>query len=129
MNLPASLPLLLVLSLAAPGCKSPEERLVDRKRALRAALETLHDEYRREAEPRGEHEGSTGLVGRIFGELDRAQLEQGCLAVGRGERALDLSGRLDAFLKDAGHAEVCRDAADLELEIRALERQVAARER
>lgn len=131
MNLPRSLSLVLVLvlSLAFPACKSPEEKLVDRKRALRAALDRIYEAYRREGEPDAKDGGSTDLVGRIFGELDRAQLEQGCLAAGRGDRALDLSGRLDAFLKDSAHASACRDAADLELQIRALEREVAGRAR
>ncbi len=129
MNLPRALSVAVALSILAAGCKSPEEKLIDRKRELRATLDRLYDEYRREAEPEGKGDGSTGLVGRIFGELDRAQLEQGCLSAGRGERALDLSGRLDAFLKNTGHARACRDAADLELQVRTLEREVAGRAR
>lgn len=122
------LPVLLALPLLAAGCKSPEEKLVDRRRELRSALDELYGEYRKEAEP-GRKGDDGGVVGRIFGELDRAGFEQGCLAAGRGERTIDLSGRMEAFLKGWGHERACRKAADLELEVRALEREAARQER
>lgn len=124
-----ALALLLALPLLVAGCKTPEEKLVDRKRELRSALDRLYDEYRREAEPDRKDDGAGGVVGRIFGEMDRANFEQGCLAAGRGERAFDLSGRMDAFLKGSGHERACRKAADLELEIGALEREASGREK
>lgn len=123
------LPLLLALPLLVASCKTPEEKLVDRRRDLRSVLDRLHEEYRHDGQPDRKDDGAGGVVGRIFGELDRASFEQGCLAAGRGERTFDLSGRMEAFLKDGGHERACRKAADLELQIGALEREVSARDR
>jgi hypothetical protein len=121
------LPLLAAAALAA-GCRSPEEKLVDRRRELRAKLDALHAEYAR-GTPAPEQGGDAGLLGRFAGEVGRAYLEARCLALGRGERPVGLSPRADAFLDEERSARTCREAADLEVEVRALERQVSGEPR
>lgn len=118
--------------LALGACSSPEEKLLERRQALRARLDELHQRYASAAagEPRGapeEGEPGGGLVQRLVGELDRSHFEQYCLATGRGERAFALSARLEAFAREASNARGCRDAARLEAEVATLEREVAAR--
>ncbi|WP_242340632.1 MULTISPECIES: hypothetical protein [unclassified Anaeromyxobacter] len=123
------LALALLAALLATACRSPEERLVDRRRDLRESLDRLYSEYveggsgadRREEKPAG------GVVGRFVQELDRSHFEQSCLAVGRGERTFLLSEQLEAFLKDAGHSRDCREAARIDADVAALEREVQAR--
>jgi hypothetical protein len=118
---------LLALLAAVPlvlACKTPEQKLVERRRELRATLDGLYAEYARGAPP-AEQGDDAGLLGRVAGEMGRAYFEHRCLALGRGERPVSLSARLDAFLEDEGNAGACREAADLELEVRALERQVS----
>jgi len=140
----------LLAALLAVACRTPEEKLVDRRRDLRDALDELYAEYggsdlAREmsgadretaggAEPRGEDgrarvpaKGSGGVVGRLVQELDRSHFEESCLAIGRGERPFVLSERLDAFLSDADHSRACRDAARIQSDVSALEREVQAR--
>jgi hypothetical protein len=115
-----------LLALAA-ACKSPEERLVDRRHELRERLGDLYEDYGEEVEAakagaaEGER-GAGGFVGRLFAEMDRSHFEEACLAVGRGERPFLLSGKLAAFLDD--HARDCRDAFELQTEIAKLEREV-----
>jgi hypothetical protein len=122
----AALP--LALSLAA--CKTPEQKLVDRRHALRATLDRLYGSYggsdlARPPPAEGGAAQDGGILGRALGEVDRSYFESQCLAVGRGERPFALSGKLDAFLRDERNAQECRRAADLRGEIDALERQVA----
>lgn len=118
----------LAAALALAGCRSPEQKLVDRKRELRATLDELYADYREGAA--GDQAGSggaEGLVGRMLAEVDRAHFEQYCLAIGRGERPFSVSGRLDAFVQESANGRECRRAADLALEIEALERDLAGR--
>lgn len=68
------------------------------------------------------------MIGRLFGEVDRSWFEQQCLALGRGERPVGMSGRLETFLRERGNARACRKAADLQLEIDGLERETGGRE-
>ena len=140
----------LLAAFLAVACRTPEEKLVDRRRDLRDALDELYAEYggsdlAREmsgadretaggAEPRAEDgrarvpaKGSGGVVGRLVQELDRSHFEESCLAIGRGERPFVLSERLDAFLSDADHSRACRDAARIQSDVSALEREVQAR--
>jgi hypothetical protein len=117
-----------ILALAA-ACKSPEEKLVDRRHDLREAFDELYEDYGGSddaADARREDQGERrvgGVVGRLFAEIDRTHFEEACLAVGRGERPFLLSEKLAAFLHD--HAGDCRDAFDLQTEIAKLEREVA----
>jgi hypothetical protein len=119
------LALLAAFALSLSGCKSPEQKLVERRRDLRAKLDALYAEYARGASP-PEPGADPGLLGRVAGEMGRAYFEHSCLALGRGERPITLSARLDAFLADERNAGACRKAADLELEVHELERQVPA---
>jgi hypothetical protein len=156
------LALALLAAVLAVACRTPEEKLVDRRRDLRDALDRLYSEYggsdlakelsgaeggtggRTEDErapggaegDRGRAEGerarvpargSGGVVGRLVQELDRSHFEDSCLAIGRGERPFVLSDRLDAFLKEAEHSRACRDAARIQSDVSALEREVQAR--
>jgi hypothetical protein len=116
--------LLAVLPLALAACKSPEQRLVDRRRELRDTLDPLYSWYGGVAVAKVEGPGDGGLLGRVVGEVDRAYFDGQCLAVGRGERPLALSGKLDAFLREEKVARECRKAADLQLEIDELQREV-----
>lgn len=144
------LTLALVAAVLAAGCRTPEEKLLDRRRDLRAALDQLYGEYggsdlardmggapegepsverRREGGDRAQAPagGGGGVVGRFVQELDRSHFEESCLAVGRGERPFLLSERLEAFLSDADHSRACRDAARIQSDVSALEREVQAR--
>ncbi len=119
--------------LALAACKSPEEKLLERRQALRAALDELHQEYRAEraaGEAKaqdGQPGPGAGLMQRLAGELDRSGLEQYCLATGRGERGFAFSDRLEDFVRE--HARACREAARIEADVAALEREVAGRDR
>ncbi len=123
--------LLAAAALALAGCSSPEQKLVERRRDLRARLDRLYGEYGAggaaagDEAAKGASEG--GLVGRMLAEVDRAHFEQYCLATGRGERPFSVSGRLEAFVQEPGHARECRKAADLALEVEALEREIGGR--
>lgn len=128
--------LALAALLALAACSSPEEKLLERRQELRATLDELHARYRSSEAPReprpeapaesGDGTGA-GVVQRLVGELDRSHFEQYCLAMGRGERAFSFSGRLEAFVREEPNARACREAARLETEVAALEREVAAR--
>lgn len=126
-------PLVAVLAAAAlalAGCRSPEQKLVERKRELRSTLDRLYADYRQGDAPRGDEAGSggaEGLVGRMLAEVDRTHFEQYCLAIGRGERPFSVSGRLDAFVQQPGNTRECRRAADLALGVESLERELAGR--
>ncbi|HET8539002.1 MAG TPA: hypothetical protein VFL83_03920 [Anaeromyxobacter sp.] len=130
MRWPRARSLLAAAALLAPAaCQTPEQKLADRRRELREVLDPMYAAYSAPPAPgtadaAGEREG--GLVGRIMGELGRAAFEQHCLATGRGERPFAISGRLEAFVSEPANARACRRAADLQLEIDALERDVAA---
>src|SRR5512138_2162982 len=125
------LALAAALPLALAACRSPEEKLADRRRELRDGLDTLYAAYTASAgapaaDAAPQPDGG-GLLGRVFGELGRAAFDQHCLAVGRGERPFALSGRLEAFVGEPANARACRRAADLQLEVDELEREVGAR--
>jgi hypothetical protein len=124
--MPRPLFALLACATLALACQSPEQKLVDRRRELRQTLDRAYAAYAGETEPKPE---DPGLLGRVAGEVDRAWFESQCLAQGRGERPMSLSARLDAFLKDDRNARACRRAADLQVDIDALERQVVSGER
>jgi hypothetical protein len=116
------------LPLALGACRSPEEKLADRRRELRESLDALHGAYVAAGTAEAPAEGGDGgLVGRVVGELGRAVFEQHCLAIGRGERPFALSGRLESFMAEPANARACRRAADLQLEVDALAREVGAR--
>jgi hypothetical protein len=122
--------LLAAAALALAGCSSPEQKLVERRRDLRARLDRLYADYRGSGTAKADEAGSggaEGLVGRMLAEVDRAHFEQYCLAIGRGERPFSVSGRLDAFVQESGNTRECRRAADLALEIESLEREVGGR--
>ncbi len=125
------LALLAVAVLAFAGCTSPEQKLVDRQRDLRDTLDRLYAAYaaggaKDEEAPKDAGPGA-GIVGRVLAEVDRTHFEQYCLAVGRGERAFSVSGRLEAFVQEPQHGRECRRAADLAIEIGSLEREVKGR--
>jgi hypothetical protein len=125
--------------LAVLACRSPEEKLVDRRNELRRALDGLYADYgRSDAEPaKGDAAAPAdaagaapaGIVGRFVGQLEQTHFDETCLAVGRGERPFVLSDRLAAFVADGANADRCRRAARIQAEVAALEREVAQRER
>ena len=116
----------LAILAALAGCKSPQERLLDRRRDQRATLDRLYSEFREsEAEAKKEEAGAAGIVGRLLGEVDRSYFEQQCMAVGRGERPLALSAKLEEFLQRADVQSDCRRSADLQLEIDALQKDTS----
>ncbi len=119
------------LPLVLAACRTPEEKLADRRRELRDQLDTLYAAYSAEQSPPAADGASkpagTGLLDRVLGEVGRTAFEQHCLAVGRGERPFALSGRIEAFVSEPANARACRRAADLQLAVDALEREVAAR--
>jgi hypothetical protein len=141
---------LLLLAALATACRTPEEKLVDRRHELRELLDGLYatyggsdlakevrgeaagdEEVARERGERGargqddeaEPQGA-GLVGRLVTEMDRSLFEQSCLDLGRGGRPFVLSDKLAAFLAEPDHAADCRKAARLRAEVDALEREV-----
>jgi hypothetical protein len=122
------LALLAACAALAVACKTPEQKLVDRRRELRTTLDRAYGDYAASA-GKSQEGGDPGLFGRVAGEVDRAYFESQCLAVGRGDRPVSLSARLDAFLKDDRNARACRKAADLQLEVDALEKQVSGERR
>jgi hypothetical protein len=142
----ASMPRFTFLAAAvllATACRSPEERLVDRRNDLRRDLDALYAEYQEatraddraqpppddaeRAAPRDVRAAATGLLGRVVAELDRTHFEETCLAIGRGERPFVLSDRLATFVADSGHADRCRRAARISADVSALEREVGER--
>jgi hypothetical protein len=128
--IPAPIPrrfavVLVAASVALGACKSPEEKLVDRRQALRATLDGVYDRYLSEGGGRSDGKDG-GLLERFVGELDRSHFEESCLAMGRGERGFTFSRRLEAFLEDSGNARRCRKAARIEAEVAALQRDLAA---
>lgn len=114
---------LLLLSLAA--CKSSEQKLVEKRRDLRATLDRLYVDYGGSGLAKETGVPESGLVGRFVAEVDRSYFEQQCLAIGRGERPFNVSEGLETFLGEPSHTRACRDAADLEIEVASLERTVA----
>ncbi len=140
--MPRRIAAVLAAVLLVLACRSPEERLVDRKNDLRRALDGLYAEYgHAEADGAGDGgegapggadargTGPAGVVGRFVAELDRGHFEETCLSVGRGERPFILSDRLAGFVADPGHAEGCRRAAHIAADVAALERELPRRER
>jgi hypothetical protein len=124
--------LLAVLVVAAvfTACKSDAEKLVDLRTELRSRLDELYAAYgggaiagqaRAEAQKGERPDEGASAAARIVGELDRSYFEGYCLARGRGERPFSLSGKLEAFLKEASNENRCRDAARLEARIAELE--------
>ncbi len=109
---------------AAAGCRTAEEKLVDRRREQRAVLDRLYSGYGGTVPPK-EEASSAGFVDRLLSVADRPMFEQQCLAGGRGERPFALSAKLDEFLRRPDVQRDCRRSADLQLEIDALERQAA----
>ena len=109
------------------ACPSREERLLAKKQDLRALLDELYASFRPPPgkSPAQQGEDAAGAVGRFVAELDRTAFEAHCLAVGRGDRPFALSDRIDAFTREPDNAERCRKAARLEVEIEALERELA----
>jgi hypothetical protein len=106
--------LLAALALAPAACKTPEEKLFDRRHELRALLDRIHEEYTKKG---GEGEAPrerTGILGRLASGVERSHFEQYCLAVGRGERPFSLSARLEEFMRDEDHVAECREAAELD---------------
>jgi len=118
----------LLSALALAGCKSPEEKLIDRRHELRERLDALYATYAEEGTPKAERrDADAGVVGRLLAGVDRAHFDEYCLAVGRGERPFALSGKLESFMKDSSHARACRRAAEIQVEIGELERESGAR--
>jgi hypothetical protein len=122
------LALLASLPLALGACRSSERQLVDTRRELRATLDRMYADYSSHGE-RPAAGGDAGVLGHLVGQVDRAYFEAQCIAVGRGERGLSVSARLEAFLSEDRNARACRKAADLQLEVDELERKVAAERR
>lgn len=122
-------PILLATVLLA-GCKSNSEKLVDLRTDLRTMLDELYSAYGGssfatradgEAQEPERPDLARAAAARLVGEMDRSWFERFCLARGRGERPFSLSGKLDAFMKEAANEKSCRDAARLQARIAELE--------
>ena len=133
MRRPIAAALLAACSLAVAGCKSDSEKLVDLRSDLRARLDALYARYggsglandaRADAE-KPEADAGSSTAARLLGQLDRSYFEGYCLSWGRGERPFNLSGKLDAFMKDPSNQDACRDAAKLDVRVRDLEAKLA----
>jgi hypothetical protein len=131
-----------VAALVAVACRSPEERLMDRRNDLRRDLDALYRDYGESADAGAEGKGdrdrpgrgdvrasATGFLGRVVAEIDRTSFEETCLAIGRGERPFILSDRLATFVADSGHADRCRRAARIAADVAELERESRDRPR
>jgi hypothetical protein len=122
---------LLLTTFTLVACMSREEKLIDRRHRLRATLDELYESYSGRAaakEERGEGaDSAAGVVGRLLAGVDRVHFDEYCLAVGRGERPFSVSGKVETFMKEAGNAKACRRAAEIQLSIDELERELAAR--
>lgn len=125
---------LLLAGFIAVACKSPEEKLIDRREQLRAKLDRLYETYAAQdrdgtAQDRAgtaqEAASSGGVLGRFLAQVDRAHFDEYCLAIGRGERPFSFSGKLETFMKVKKNARGCRKAAEIQLSIDALERDAA----
>lgn len=125
---------LLLAGFIAVACKSPEEKLIDRREQLRARLDRLYETYAAQdrdgtAQDRAGAaqgaESSGGVLGRFLAQVDRAHFDEYCLAIGRGERPFSFSGKLETFMKVKKNARSCRKAAEIQLSIDALERDAA----
>jgi hypothetical protein len=125
--MPRYLALLAALVIAPVACKTPEEKLLDRRHELRALLDRIHDRYDREGGEAGAGTGEGGLLGRLASGVERSYFERYCLAVGRGERPFSLSARLEDFMREGRQVADCREAAEIDTRIAALEREVAER--
>jgi hypothetical protein len=121
---------ILVATVLLAACKSDAEKLVDLRTDLRTKLDELYSAYgggALAAQAKGQVEeperpdGARATTARLVGELDRSYFEGFCLARGRGERPFCLSGKLDAFMKEAANEKACRDAAKLAARIAELE--------
>ena len=122
------LALAAALALSAVACRSPEQKLIDRRHELRDTLDELYARNQGRAAAPESPAGAEGVVAHVLGQAERGYFDQGCLAVGRGERPLLLSQKLDAFLNDPASARACRRAAELQVDVDELERQVQQRE-
>jgi hypothetical protein len=118
---------LLAVPIALLACRSPEERLADEKREQRAEVDALWEDFQEELGEDARQPRDEGLVARALGEAGRSYFEASCLALGRGDRPFALSGKLDAFLKEASTRRRCEDVARRAERIAALEREAAAR--
>jgi hypothetical protein len=123
----------LAAAAALAACTSDAERLVELRADLRTRLDALYELYgggalavgaRTDAQRDGAGEAAA-TAARFLGEMDRSWFEGYCLAHGRGERPLNLSEKLEAFMKTPEHRDACRDAARLEVRVRALEARLA----
>jgi hypothetical protein len=131
--MPRGLLAALVAATAIAACTSDAEKLVEHRADLRTRLDALYELYgggslavgaRADAERDGGGEGAA-TAARFLGEMDRSWFESYCLAHGRGERPLNLSAKLEAFIRVAENRDACRDAARLEARVRALEARLA----
>lgn len=119
----------LLCAVLLVGCKSDAEKLIELRSDLRARLEELYGRYgggalanQANADAReGATDDGRGTAARFLGEMDRSYFEGYCLAHGRGERPFNLSGKLDAFMKDGENQKACREAAKLASRIQELE--------
>jgi hypothetical protein len=122
-------PTLLVVTtfavvLALAGCKSREEQLIDRRHELRETLDDVYESYSGDTKGPG---ADSGVVGRLVAGIDRAHFDEYCLAIGRGERPFAISRKLEDFMKDRSHARACRRAAEIQVDVEELEREVSPR--
>ena len=137
---PASFTVLLVL--ASSGCrttpsppeKKPEDQLFEARQEYRQTIDALYGAYGGTDVPGNPAPGSPGappqgdgedVIGHVVSEADRSYFERQCLAVGRGERPLSLSGKMQRFLDGTENASGCRKAAQLQALIQELEKAVA----
>ncbi len=117
----------LAAGLALGACagaqkKSPQEQLVDVRGEQRALFDKLYKAY-----GGSELAGTgTGVLGHAVGEADRGYFERQCFAIGRGERPISVSPKLQEYLARGEVSADCKKANELQMQVAELEKQVAA---
>ncbi|HET7754751.1 MAG TPA: hypothetical protein VFK85_12650 [Anaeromyxobacteraceae bacterium] len=135
--------LVVVAPLTLSGCRTsapaaakerPEDQLFAARQEYRQTIDGLYRTYGGSDVPGnsppttgspGAPPQDEGVVGHVVSEADRSYFERQCLAVGRGERPFNVSGKMQRFLDTAENARGCRNAAMLQERIAQLEKRVA----
>lgn len=118
---------LLLAGFILAACTTPEEKLIDRRHRLRATLDELYASYSDRDGTAEARDAGSGVVGRFLAGVDRAHFDEYCLAIGRGERPFSLSAKVETFMNEPRNVKRCRKAAEVQLSIEELERELAAR--
>jgi hypothetical protein len=118
----------LVTFLAA--CTGPEERLAERRAALRGRLDTLYAAYEREAAPQAPPPrepapagtfDAGAYIGTAVRTADRELFDATCIDLGNGARPAITTERARDFFQQTASQQTCAEVAALAAEVRTLE--------